>query len=263
MSPADPAHLRRTFDTAAERYDRVRPSYPKEVLDDLAALAELGTGSRILEIGCGTGQATLPLAKRGYSIVAVELGAHLAAIARRRLKAHPNVEVVVAPFEGWPIPADRFDAVVSANAFHWIDPTVRVKKASAALRPGGSLAVIETRRLPIAHEAVLAALRRCHQRWTSSAPAFRAETMGDPPANTAEVDASGLFDRAASRRYASSQEYTADEYRDLLLTFSQVLALEPQPQSGLVACIGEVVDRELGGRMSERLFNTLLVARKR
>ena len=263
MSPADPTHLRRTFDTAAERYDRVRPSYPKEVFDDLATLAELRTGSRILEIGCGTGQATLPLVERGFSVVAIELGANLAAIARRKLKSQPNVEVIVSPFEDWPIPAGSFDAVISANAFHWIDPTLRVKKASAALRPGGSLAVIETRRMPIADESVLAGLRHCHRRWTSSAPAYRAETLGDPPENTAEVEASGFFDRVVHRRYDSRQEYATDGYRDLLLTFSHVLALEPQAQSGLIACIGQLVDRELGGRISEHIFNAVLVARKR
>jgi SAM-dependent methyltransferase len=58
--------LRETFDEDAERYERARPGYPAELLDDLAALTGLRAGDRVLEIGPGTGQATVPLARRGY-----------------------------------------------------------------------------------------------------------------------------------------------------------------------------------------------------
>ena len=153
------AELRRTFDTAAERYDRVRPIYEAQIFDDLAALAGLDSRSRILEIGCGTGQATVALAQRGYRITAVELGARLAEIARRNLADYRDVEVTVAAFEEWPLAEQQFDAVVSANAFHWINRVVRVPKAAEALRSGGSLAVIETWRRPLASEQVLARLR--------------------------------------------------------------------------------------------------------
>jgi 16S rRNA A1518/A1519 N6-dimethyltransferase RsmA/KsgA/DIM1 with predicted DNA glycosylase/AP lyase activity len=91
--------LRATFAEDAERYDRARPGYPAELFDDLASLNGLRPGDRILEIGPGTGQATVPLARRGLRIVAVELGASLAAIARRNLAPFPDVEVVDAAFE--------------------------------------------------------------------------------------------------------------------------------------------------------------------
>ncbi len=82
-----PMALRDTFDEAPELYDRVRPGYPEEVFEDLATLGRLRPRSRILELGCGTGQATVPLAKRGFEVVAVELGAGLADVARRNLAA--------------------------------------------------------------------------------------------------------------------------------------------------------------------------------
>ena len=153
MNSNDREGLRQTFDIAAERYDQARPHYESQVFDDLAVLAQLEAGSRILEVGCGTGQATLPLAERGYRIVALELGARLAEIARRTVAAYKSVEVLVGPFEEWPLPDEHFDAVVSASAFHWVDPTVRIIKATDALRPGGSLAVIETWSRPIARRA--------------------------------------------------------------------------------------------------------------
>src|SRR6266508_3421766 len=131
----DRTRLRATFDEAAERYDRARPGYPPAVFDDLAELAGVGPGCRVLEIGCGTGQATVPLAERGCQIVAVELGAGLATIASRNLARFPDARVVVAAFEDWPLPSAPFDVVVAATAFHWIDPAVRVAKAADALRP--------------------------------------------------------------------------------------------------------------------------------
>src|SRR5437660_10369184 len=99
---------RATFDEAPELYDRVRPGYPPALFADLALLADLVPGARLLEIGCGTGQATEPLAERGYAIVAVELGLGGAAGARRRVAAFPSVSVAVAPFEHWPLPVHRF-----------------------------------------------------------------------------------------------------------------------------------------------------------
>ena len=70
-------------------YDEVRPGYPEELFDDVVSLSGIPAGGRILEIGCGTGQATVPFARRGYRILCVELGENLAAVARRNLEAIP------------------------------------------------------------------------------------------------------------------------------------------------------------------------------
>ena len=82
---ADRRRLRTTFEEVPELYDRARPHYPAELFGDLVSFGRLGPGSRVLEIGCGTGQATLPLAERGFEVVCVELGAGLAEVARRKL----------------------------------------------------------------------------------------------------------------------------------------------------------------------------------
>lgn len=91
--------LRTAFDEVPELYDRARPVYPPSVFDDLVELAAIPTNGRMVEIGCGTGQATMPLARRGFQIRCVELGEGLAAVARRNLASFPAVEVICAPFE--------------------------------------------------------------------------------------------------------------------------------------------------------------------
>jgi len=126
----------------------------------------------VLEIGCGTGQATVPLAERGYRIVAVELGTDMAAVARRNLAAFDAVEVVTAAFEEWPLPGEPFDVVFSATAFHWIDPAVRVSKSADALRPGGLLATVATHHIAGGtwNEAFFADIQRCYERFDPSTP---------------------------------------------------------------------------------------------
>src|SRR4051794_34267131 len=126
--------LRQTFESAAELYDAARPEYPPELFDDVVALAELGPGARLFEIGCATGKATRPFLERGFSVMCVELGAQLAERARRNLNGLP-MTIDVAPFETWDGAADSFDLVYAATAWHWIDPKVRYEKAHRLLRP--------------------------------------------------------------------------------------------------------------------------------
>ena len=84
-SGSDRDSLRRTFDGVAGSYHRARPDYPAELFDDLLEVTGLAAGSRLLEVGCATGKATLPLARRGFRITCVELGADLAAAGRANL----------------------------------------------------------------------------------------------------------------------------------------------------------------------------------
>lgn len=127
--------LSETFDGVAELYDRVRPGYPQEAIDHI--LAGIALDSRLLQIGCGTGQLTEPLAIRGYTITAVECGDNLARVGRRKLSEFPNARVVTADFERWNAPAP-FDLVVAATAFHWLGPANRARVVANALLPDSS-----------------------------------------------------------------------------------------------------------------------------
>jgi SAM-dependent methyltransferase len=256
--------LRATFDSAAERYARARPGYPAALFNDLVALAHLSPGARVLEIGCGTGQATLPLAERGFTIVAVELGASLAAVARRTLARFSSVDVIVAAFEEWRLPAQPFDLVLSATAFHWLDPAVRVSKAAAALRPGGTLAVVTTDHVAGGTEPFFVDVQACYERWDpATPPGLRLQPADQIPAQIDELDRSGWFEPAVVRRYEWEQAYSTDTYLDVLLTYSGHLALPDEARAGLLACIAELIDTRYSGALSKRYLNQLHVARRR
>ena len=128
--------LGRVFNEVPELYDRVRPTYPRELFTDLVGITGLDKQSSVLEIGCGTGQATRSLAGLGGSVTAVELGADMAALARQRLAAFDNVEVETSSFEGWDDRGRCFDLLVAASSWHWVDPSVGWRRAHDVLQPG-------------------------------------------------------------------------------------------------------------------------------
>jgi SAM-dependent methyltransferase len=257
--------LRDTFDEAPELYDRARPGYPEEVFDDLATLARLRPGSRVLELGCGTGQATAPLATRGFEVVAIELGAGLADVARRNLAAFPAVDIVNAAFEEWPLPPAPFDAVLAATSFHWLDAEVRLTKVADALRPGGAIALIATHHVAGGDGPFFAEVQRCYETWMPGTP----EGLGLPDANDVphydgdDFEAGGLFTKALFRRYERELTYTTREYRDLLLSYSGHRALASDAREGLLACISELIDTSFGGRIAKRYMTELTIAHRR
>jgi SAM-dependent methyltransferase len=250
----DRERLRTTFGDDAERYDRARPGYPAELFDDLAALT---SGRRVLEIGCGTGQATADLAARGYDVTAVELSGDLAEVAQRKL---PQVRLEVATFEEWPLPPEPFDVVFAATAWHWLDPEARVEKAARALRPGGTLATVATHHVDGGRDSFFAAVQDCYERFDpDTEPGLRLPRAADVP-----PDAEGLgphFAQPVFRRYEWERAYTTDQYVDLLLTYSGHRAMEPGAQRALLDCIAELIDNRYGGRIVKRYLNELRVAR--
>jgi SAM-dependent methyltransferase len=216
--------LRAGFDQAAGTYQRTRPVCPPQLFDDLVRLAGLGPGARVAEIGCGTGQATVPLAERGMAITAVELGAALAASARQRLAGFPSAEVLTTSFEDWNPGGARFDAIVAVNSLHWIDPQLRYAKPARLLAPGAFMAV-----------------GGCHWARPASAGAFWTDVQqdyravgyeGDPPPPPEEIrfwhfpaEAGAYFQEVASRRYPFHVVYSTEDYLDLLATQSGTRAL--------------------------------------
>jgi SAM-dependent methyltransferase len=219
--------LRATFDEDAERYDRARPGYPSRLFDDLAELAGLAPGSAVLELGCGTGKATVRLVERGYRVVAVELGASLAEVARRNTGA----VVVNAAFESWPLPQEQFDLVLAATAWHWFDPDVRVTKAADALRPGGSLAIVDTQHVAGGTVAFFVDAQDCYERFDpATPPGLRLQPADTFPDDDTEL--TGRFAPAVFRRYEWDAEYTTAQYIDLLLTYSGHRALHPAARNG-------------------------------
>lgn len=254
----DRERLRQTFGAVAELYDRARPEYPAVVFDDLAELAKLGPGSRVLEIGPGTGKATAELVRGGYAVTGVELSADLAAVARRTV---PAAEIVVANFEAWEPREAGFDAICAFAAFHWIAPELRYSKPARLLRPGGALAVVHGHHvLPADGDLFFAEVQDDYDAVVPH-PDNRAP---GPPEEVAdewrdEFRASGVFDRVEVRRRLQPLTYTADEYVAVLATFSNNLVLPSAQREELFHRIRRRIEARPGGTVTKHFLLELTV----
>jgi SAM-dependent methyltransferase len=132
----------RVFDDVAAEYDAARPSYAPELVDAALEVGALDGASAVLEIGCGTGKLTQLLVARGLRVHAVEPGARLVEAARGRLGPTDAVRFEIGRFEDAELADDSYDAVFSATAFHWVEPSVGWTKAAAVLKQGGLLALL-------------------------------------------------------------------------------------------------------------------------
>ncbi len=287
-SPSVRTKARRSFDTIAHAYDQARPGYPDALFDDLRAHG-LWPGAAVLEVGCGTGQATRQLAETAVTVLdegqgggevrCVELGGHLAARARQNLAPWPNVTVREGVFEDIELPAQSFDLVFSATAFHWIDPTIGFAKAAALIRAGGSMALATNAHVAGGtQEEISVGITElqadlCPEvgawRFPSRAELIASATAGGDLAHLwARVDRSfgvppdvrHLFALPFVGTYEWTATYRRDDYLAMLGTHSTYVTLPSDRRARLFDGIGALIDDRLGGYISKTYLAILAVA---
>lgn len=258
---------RRSYDKIARLYDRARPRYPAALFDDIVAYADLTAGARILEIGCGTGQASLPLAQRGFALDCIELGAQLAKFAREKLAPFPKATVIQADFDRVNLDRAPYDLVLSATAFHWLDPATRFDKVHRLLKARGALALFWHR--PVVTAASNAFVDAAQQVYRDKAPELtrRYQPAVHPDEVATEyselIPASGLFDDLEIRKHYKATEYSAGAYIDLLATFSDHRALAPAKRQHLFTAIEGLIHSQFSGAITRETVALLYLARRK
>lgn len=231
---------RQSFDKAAVAYDKFRPSYPEAVIDDIL---ERSQAVRALEVGAGTGKATVAFARCGLEVHALEPGANLAEILRAKTVALP-VTVEVTTFEAFA--GGDFDLVFAAQAWHWTDPATRYQKAHAVLHEGGALALIFTETAP-PEPSFRAELDAAYSTWFGW-PAWDGDHVAKTVEKwTQEIEASGLFRDVVVTYVPWTKTYTSDEYLALIDTYSDHAVRPEDVKRGCYADIRAAIDRR-GGR---------------
>ncbi len=239
-----------------------RPHYPKELFDKLVNDTRLPKSAELLEIGPGTGQATKPLAERGFHITAVELGRELAAKAREVLTGHPNAQIISGDFENADLPRKHYNLVYSATAFHWIKPEVRFTKAHALLKPGGYLAIIHTEHVSDEKgDAFFHAAQPVYKCYVpgSGDSSFRLPRSNDlkPPL----ID-TALFTLESFTGFPLVISYDAEGYTGLLSTYSPIIVLPDEQRKKFLKGIGRLINEHFGGTIERHFTMTLTIARK-
>ena len=248
------------FNQIADVYRAARPGYPEALIADVVSYADLKQNDKILEVGCGTGQATESFAKRGFSILALDPGPEMLRGARESLASFNNVGFLETTFEAWPARRREFRLIFAAQSWHWVAPEVRFVKAAQALSPDGSLAVFG--HVPVGLPAALIAqfkeiyLRRIG-RWGSPPEAWY---LPDGPFK-GWFDESGLFGPVAHTSYAWEWRHTTSSYTDFLRTRSELRMLELAQREEMLGEVAKAVD-DHGGTLAVDYETHLYIARR-
>jgi SAM-dependent methyltransferase len=251
-----------SFDETADLYDEVRPGYADSIIESIVSGSAVPPHGRLLEISAGTGQITVPLAARGYRIRALEPGAALAQRCRVNCQPWCGVEVIEQRFEDFTGPEASFDLLVSAQAFHWIEPVSGFARGAAFLKPGGAIALVW--HFDVSGDtAFYAATAPVYDRYFPSetgriCPSLPSQAMNCERA----LAASPAFASATEIRHRWSQIYPQAQYLKLLQTHSPVLGLTPAARANFLSEIGALIRRQ-GGAVQREYETYLLVARRR
>lgn len=248
----------------AELYDASRPSYPPAVVEELLRRAGAHSGDPVLEVGAGTGKATVLFAAHGLAVVAIEPSSEMATVARRNCAAYPEVRIVESDFEQWDPGGRRFPLLYSAQAWHWIDPEVGLERAHRALRPGGVLAPFWNRPAwgrSVLRDELIEVYRAAVPELEPTGPMHPANFSPlDGEDWVGETAASGLFGDAEVVDFNWHLDYSADRYIDLMGTLSEVRLLDDSERGRLLDGVHAAIERH-GGMLPLPMLTRVCLAR--
>jgi SAM-dependent methyltransferase len=232
-----------SFGTDAKRYDQARPRYPDALV---AWIVAGGLGLDVLDVGCGTGIAARQFQAAGCTVLGVEPDARMANFARTS-----GVAVEVATFEAWEPASRRFDMVVAAQSWHWVNPGLGVAKAADVLHPNGRLAIFGHVFEPPAEvaEPFVAAFRKVapdspFSKQPARRPLEMYQALYAKVADT--IRQTEQFHEPEQRRFDWEQSYTRDQWLELLPTTGGLNQLSPEQLTEILAAVGHAID-SLGG----------------
>ena len=234
--------LRATFDSVVSQYQSIRPSYPAELIEDILKFSGIRPGQRILEIGCGTGQATRLFASRGYSLLCLDIGQNMIEAAKEGLRGYGDVEFICCAFEDCKLDT-TFPLIVSATAFHWIDPRCRYFLAYDALADSGTLAVFSNH-----HVKRVGFFEEVQEVYKRVAPQLAITSIRASKEDTASrLLGEDLFVKSTSHVYPWEASYSATEYIRLLGSYSDHISLPSSTRAVLFEKIVHLIEERYDG----------------
>jgi len=253
-----------SFDIFADNYHSVRPGYPAQVFEDIKGFCDLDETSQLLEIGAGSGIATVELAKFGCRLVGMEPGANLAEIAKKVTAAHPNVEIIEETFEAYET-EEKFDALFAFTAFHWLKDGDRFLKTRDLLQPNGSLVLVWNSFFQSDSEVT----SEVNEAYRDFLPGVYRDGSGKVNEGVLaklngrekELFDNPLFYVFYSRKYLTVYNYDAETYPKLLNTFPKITEIDDEKKKVFFDRVAEVVRRH--GKISVPVLTTLIVCKRK
>ncbi len=251
------------YSEVADAYNKARPRYPKELICRAVELAQLTSDAIILEVGCGSGNATITFAQLGFSMLCLEPSQELSQLALKNCVQYPDVEIRNTSFEEWELATEKFDAVLAANAMHWIPREIGYPKAAEALQDNGSL-ILLWNMTPQPRYEVYQALNQVYQTQAPSLARYedRVTQLDILKGFGQNVIDSGRFKGLVSEQLTCEVTYSIDDYLTLLRTLSPYIVLDPQNRDSLFEGLREALERNCGRSIQTSYLSAFHIAQK-
>lgn len=248
----------------ADAYDRTRPRYPHSLVNRAVEIAQLASGARILEIGCGTGTATTSFASLGLSMVCLEPNSEAYQIACRNCAGYKTVKIINSTFEQWELEVNQFDAVLAATSFHWVSKEIVEQKSAEALKNDGFLILLWNTPPQPSYEIYQQLLESVYQNYAPDLKGY--ETIATHQKNisslgNAVID-SGKFKNLVSEELICELTYEVDDYLALLSTLSPYIAIESERRNTLWKNLSATLKNHHGNTINLSYLSVFQVAQK-
>ena len=255
-----------TFDTASSLYEKIRPGYPDALYQTVFNYVPLRESSRVVEIGPGAGQATLPFLKTGCRLTAVEPGRALSGLCREKFQDYPSFSLITDRFENVDFAADTYDLVFAATAFHWVPEAIGCPKILAMLKKGGAFAQFANHPFRSADNPALAAeIDRLYETYYDRFYNKQSKPLREYAGEQADRKARAMeqygFRDVTSTLFYRTRILSAKEYVMLLGTYSDHIAIEERVRKEFFAEMEKAI-RKHGGRITVRDTLDLQLGRK-
>lgn len=250
-----------TFNTVAQKYEKMRPGYVSELYEDIFNYISIDKTSNVVEVGIGGGQATLPILKTGCKLTAVEYGVNLAELCRQKFKEFSAFSAVTAKFEDFEYDNNACDLIYSASAFHWIPEEIGYTKVFDMLKSGGVFARFANHPYKDkGREEIHEALQKIYSVYMPGTLSSN-EYSDDDAKKRANIAQKYGFVDISYKLYHRTRTFTAKEYISLLGTYSDHIAIEENTREKFFSEIVKAIDN-LGGQIT--IYDTidLQLARK-
>lgn len=252
--------LRLKFNEDVTNYDKMRPTYVSDLYDDVISFAELSENKKALEIGIGTGQATLPFLKTGCTLTAIELGENMASFVNEKFAKHPNFNAINSAFESAILSNNTYDLIYSATAFHWIPKDIGYTKVFNLLKSGGTIALFWNH--PARKEGEFeAAIQNIYSKYRnpSKSPAHRFSE--NKCLEIVDTIKKYDFVDVEYKLYRNTRSFNASQYMDLLNTYSDHRAMGEEARINMETELSDVTN-SFGGKIDILDTIDLYLARK-
>lgn len=253
------------FDEIVISYDRIRWEYPDELCADIIRYTGPGKGKKALEIGAGTGKATAPFLESGYEVTAVEMSGNMSGFLAEKFKSFNNFNVITSTFEDASLEDESYDLIFAASSFHWVDPETGCPKVFRLLKKGGVFALFRSNPVPAEGEKLYEEIQKVYEKHyytyyiSKERPVRRSRDDYFRPDEIRKRFGFDCLERfgfteIVMKLYDASRTYSADEYIELLDTFSDHRSLPADLRGALYEGIKEAILRHGGYHRVDYVF---------